>query len=313
MKPSGTAERPLRTTRRVWRLLGDRRWRTLPWLLSLSLVGSALEILGIGIFFPYLAAVRDPEAVLAHERFGPIVEGLGLVDRNALVLAAGFGLMGVFAFKNAYLAVQWWLITRFVHSESRRLSTELFAAYLRSPFHFHASRNSSRMIRNVVAEVHHVLRDVVHEGLNLTVEAIVFRPLAEGWHPGILLIPGFSRTARDYIPLGVRFARDGFAAVAVTQGILQILDWDELKGVLAHEISHIGNRDILISSVAAAVAMGITFVARMAMWGAMFGGRDFGAREFNFAATPPGRAPGSAMKPNTVTSGHVSTRVWRRG
>lgn len=62
------------------------------------------------------------------------------------------------------------------------------------------------------------------------------------------------------------------AAVAVTQGLVQALSWDEIRGVLAHELAHVRNRDILIGSVAAAIAMGITFVARMAMWGAMFGG-----------------------------------------
>ena len=62
------------------------------------------------------------------------------------------------------------------------------------------------------------------------------------------------------------------AAVAVTQGILRILDWNELRGVLAHEISHVGNRDILIGSVAAAIALGITLIANILQFTAIFGG-----------------------------------------
>jgi heat shock protein HtpX len=75
------------------------------------------------------------------------------------------------------------------------------------------------------------------------------------------------------------------AAVAVTQGILQVCTWDELRGVLAHEISHVGNRDILLTSVAAALAMAITFVARIAAWGSLFfGQRDEGENIFELLA-----------------------------
>ncbi len=74
------------------------------------------------------------------------------------------------------------------------------------------------------------------------------------------------------------------AAVAVTQGLMQVVDQEELRGVLAHELSHVRNHDILIGSVAATVALGITFLARMLMWGAIFGGlggNDGGRRNGN--------------------------------
>jgi heat shock protein HtpX len=64
----------------------------------------------------------------------------------------------------------------------------------------------------------------------------------------------------------------GHAAVCVTQGTLDLLDDEELQGVLAHELSHVANRDILIGSIAAAIAMALTLVARVAMWGTLFGG-----------------------------------------
>jgi len=66
-------------------------------------------------------------------------------------------------------------------------------------------------------------------------------------------------------------------AVAVTEGIMRLLDEQELAGVLAHELGHIRNRDTLIMTVAATLAGAITMLAHMAQWGALFGG--FGRRD----------------------------------
>ena len=62
------------------------------------------------------------------------------------------------------------------------------------------------------------------------------------------------------------------ASVAVTQGILGLLTDDELEGVIAHELGHVRNRDILISSIAATLAGAITYLAHIARWGMIFGG-----------------------------------------
>jgi heat shock protein HtpX len=63
-------------------------------------------------------------------------------------------------------------------------------------------------------------------------------------------------------------------AVAVTDGIMRILSKEELEGVLAHELAHIKNRDILVGTVAASIAGAISYLAQMAQWSMLFGGRS---------------------------------------
>jgi len=69
------------------------------------------------------------------------------------------------------------------------------------------------------------------------------------------------------------------ASVAVTQGILNLLNDDELEGVLAHELGHVRNRDILTSSIAATLAGAITLIARMGFWASLFGGYGGDSRD----------------------------------
>jgi heat shock protein HtpX len=84
--------------------------------------------------------------------------------------------------------------------------------------------------------------------------------------PRVYLVPGDT-------PNAFATGRDpAHAVIAVTEGIMRILDDDELEGVLAHELAHVANRDVLISTIAATLAGAITYLAHMAQWSAMFGG-----------------------------------------
>ena len=84
--------------------------------------------------------------------------------------------------------------------------------------------------------------------------------------PKVYIIPGNTpnafATGRD----------ENHAVVAVTEGILRILDREELEGVLAHELTHIKNKDMLVGSIAATLAGAIVMLAHMAQWAAIFGG-----------------------------------------
>lgn len=85
------------------------------------------------------------------------------------------------------------------------------------------------------------------------------------------------------------------ATVAATEGILQLLNDDELTGVLAHEMAHVKDRDMLVMTVAATLAGAISFAARSFMWGSMFGGGDRNEGNFLVALLVAITAPIAAM------------------
>ena len=117
----------------------------------------------------------------------------------------------------------------------------------------------------------------------IALRAMRARPVSEAQAPQLYAMVGeLSAAARQPMPalyVSPTAQPNAFAtgrnphhaSVSVTRGLLQVVDQRELRGVLAHEISHVANHDILISSIAAAIGSAITWLAYMAFW---FGGSD---------------------------------------
>jgi heat shock protein HtpX len=129
------------------------------------------------------------------------------------------------------------------------------------------------------------------------------KPIEPGSMPNVEMIVS-SLASRENMPMPRLYRIDSpqpnafatgrsprHAAVAVTSGILQLMSNEELEGVLAHELSHVKNRDILISSIAATIAAALSFLTRMAFW------RSIGGRNDNNPLTAIGAIVGIIVAP----------------
>jgi heat shock protein HtpX len=162
------------------------------------------------------------------------------------------------AFLLTFLTLLLMLIGRAFGGENGMLIALVFAAIMNFVSYFYSDKIALTMYRAQPATREQLPR--VYDTVERLTQKIGI-PM-----PKIYVIPSDSPNA---------FAtgrNPSHASVAVTQGILNLLNDEELEGVLAHELGHVNNRDILISSVAATIAGAITYLAQVAKWGMIFRG-----------------------------------------
>jgi ABC-type multidrug transport system fused ATPase/permease subunit len=122
-------------------------------LLCLMIMGTMLEMLGVGMLFPIMILMGQNDLASRYPRIQPLLNGLGNPTQNQLIVWAMLGLVGIFLFKNLFLAFLTWRQSRFTNGVHAQLSQRLFTAYLRQPYTFHLQRNSAQLGNNIMGEV----------------------------------------------------------------------------------------------------------------------------------------------------------------
>jgi hypothetical protein len=135
--------------------------------------GAALEVIGIGLVVPVVAAAISPDTMLANATFGRIYEWWGSDSPEAFALVLLWAFLALIVTKNAYLGLVAHLQFRFVYSKYADVSRRLFRGYLMAPYVIHLERHSADVTRNLVTEVNSLFTGVLLPLLSAAAEAMV--------------------------------------------------------------------------------------------------------------------------------------------
>ena len=139
----------------------------------LMLVGSSLDVLGIGLVVPLVVALSNPQRLLDHEWSGPLLRSVGARDQGTLLVVLSVLILAVFFGKNLYLALQWRVVYGFVFRKMASVATDLLDAYMRASYAFHMQRNSAHLIRNAYGEVQRLFLGGVQQAMALIADLVL--------------------------------------------------------------------------------------------------------------------------------------------
>jgi ATP-binding cassette subfamily C protein len=135
--------------------------------------GAVLEIIGIGLIVPFIGLLNRPDLILSSPVAQPFISVLGLRDGNSALLALGSGLIGIFVARSIFVVLLFRWLFRYAFAVQVRLGNRLLVEYLKAPYAFHLSRNSSELIKSITGTVHGFASGFIINLLNALGECLV--------------------------------------------------------------------------------------------------------------------------------------------
>ncbi len=142
-------------------------------LFLMMMIAAFLEVLGLGTIPAFVAIVANPQRVLEHETWGPIIARFGIKEPRELLVYGAILLVGVFVVKNMYLVLFRYMEARFINNRRYHFNHKLMTAYMQAPYTFYLGRNSSELLRNTTGEVNLMINSVLMPLMLISKEGIM--------------------------------------------------------------------------------------------------------------------------------------------
>lgn len=144
----------MKSVEKLWAIFSPReRVRGLA-LVAAMFLGAGFEAAGVGLIFPFIALINEPDLAFNSPTAKPILAALDIRDADQLLFSSGLGLLIFYCFKGCYLSYLYHTLYRFVFDKQVNLSRELLSGYLRAPYTFHLQRNTGELLKNTTETVH---------------------------------------------------------------------------------------------------------------------------------------------------------------